>query len=80
MISTKKLIYNVIQRFSKVDYYGAITGYAPADVSIASETSWHELCEFTLPKGVWLVSFAAQFPNATGTRAVTLATEWQNTT
>lgn len=53
--------------------WGAITGEAPSDVAIATGTAWKELCNFTLTKGVWMVSIAAQFQsNATGARAISL--------
>lgn len=74
MISTKKLIYNVIQRFSKVNYKGAIEGSAWTSKSIASGSSWVNLGSITVPPGVWLVSVVATFPsNSTGYRMVTFS-------
>jgi hypothetical protein len=57
----------------KLKRVGALTGEAPSDVTIATGTAWKELCHFTLTKGVWMVSIAAQFAaNATGARAISL--------
>lgn len=75
MISTKKLIYNVIQRFSKVNYKGAVEGTGWADASVASGTSWVNIGSISIPKGVWLVSVSAEFAsNSTGYRLATFST------
>ena len=62
--------------YGKVDYFGGLGGYSPADKTVATGASWKELYNFTLPSGIWLVTFAVQYTsNATGMRAISLGTE-----
>lgn len=66
---------------TEVVAYGHITGEAPENTTIISDNNWHEVYSFTLPYGVWMVSFAVQFgygatitQNSTGIRCISLGT------